>query len=68
MNGIPFGLMIYYAHKKKALSDQSAYIDLLNSWSSKTRTVLDKMTNLLTRSNYSNAGIVRKKRDVADWY
>ena len=51
-NGIPFGLMVAYAHFRGSLRDEAAYADLLNSWCTQKRRLLDSMTNLMTYDRY----------------
>lgn len=51
-NGVPFGLMVAYAHFRGALRDEAAYADLLNSWCDLKRPLLDSMVNLMTYDRY----------------
>ena len=51
-NGIPFGIMVAYAHFKKVLRDEAAYADLLNSWCATRKLKLDGMLNLKTYMRY----------------
>ena len=51
-NGIPFGLMVAYAHFRGSLRDEAAVADLLNSWCNQKRALLDSMTNLMTHDRY----------------
>ena len=51
-NGVPFGLMISYPHACRTLRDEAAYFDLMNSWCSAKRSMLDSMVNLMTYDRY----------------
>lgn len=51
-NGIPFCVMIAYAHFKRVLRDDAAYADLLNSWCTTRKAKLDRMVNLMTYARY----------------
>lgn len=52
LNSVPFSYMVYYAHSRKVLKDDQAYMDLMNSWCPNKIPTLESMTNLYTYDRF----------------